>query len=156
MVADLALPIVIVPGDTAREPDGLAMSSRNARLTPDARRHATGLYKALTEAKRLVEDAGETDPTAVESAMHHILIAYHVDPDYAQLRHPHTLGKLDCVEPSLTGGVVALVAGRVAVNASQPTDDNTPTPPTQVRLIDNMLLGQPTPTGIPAPQHNAA
>ena len=44
---------------------------------------------------------------------------------YAVVRHPQTLGELACVEPALTGGVIALLAGRLG----------------EVRLIDNMLLG---------------
>lgn len=51
MTRDLALPVHIVVGDTIREPDGLAMSSRNAYLTPTERRAATVLYRALCAAK---------------------------------------------------------------------------------------------------------
>ncbi len=125
MVDDLLMPVRISGIPTVREADGLAMSSRNAYLTEDQRRHATALYKALTEARRLVEDAGESDPTAVESAMRHVMEAHHFDVDYAALRHPRTLQPLDCIEPRLTHGVIALTAARLG----------------DVRLIDNMLLG---------------
>ena len=52
MAADLNFPVAIVPVPTVREPDGLAMSSRNQRLTPEHRRIAPVLYKALCEAER--------------------------------------------------------------------------------------------------------
>ena len=127
MVADLAMPVRIVGLPTCREADGLAMSSRNAYLDPAQRQHAAGLYKALREAQRLVEDDAETDPDAVETAMEQVMMAYHVEPQYAVIRHPQTLAELDCIEPALTGGVIALVAGRVG----------------ETRLIDNMLLAAP-------------
>lgn len=125
MVDDLNMPIHIEGCPTLREADGLAMSSRNRYLTDEDRQYGLGLYKALTEAKLMVEDAGETDPKAVESAMMQNLRAHHVDVDYAVIRHPHTLTELDCIEPRLTGGVVGLIAGRVG----------------KTRLIDNMLMG---------------
>jgi pantoate--beta-alanine ligase len=125
MTAGLALPVRIVGLPTVREPDGLALSSRNAYLNADQRKQALGLSKALHAARTLVEDEGETDPQAVERAMHQVLTSHQVAPDYAVVRHRHTLARLDCVEPTLTGGVIALVAGRVGA----------------VRLLDNMLLG---------------
>jgi pantothenate synthetase len=84
-----------------------------------------GLYKALMEAKMLVEEAGETDPAVIEQIMQRTMQLHDVDVDYAAVRHPLTLTHLDCVEPALTGGVVALVAGRLG----------------NLRLLDNMLLG---------------
>jgi pantoate--beta-alanine ligase len=125
MAADLCIPTRIVGCPTVREPDGLAMSSRNQYLDDAQRQRALGLSKALREAKVLIEQAGETDPKAVERAMEQVMIAHRVAVDYAAVRHPTTLGQLDCVEPSLTGGVVALVAGRVD----------------EVRLIDNDWIG---------------
>ena len=127
MVDDLAMPVRIVGLPTVREADGLAMSSRNAYLDSEARRRAVSLYKSLCEAKRLVEDAGESDPAVVEAAMAQGLTVHQVEVDYAVVRHPKTLVELDCIEPELTGGVVALVAGRVG----------------GVRLIDNSVLGAP-------------
>lgn len=125
MTADLALPIRIVPCETVREPDGLAMSSRNSYLSPDQRRQATGIYKALCQARHMVEVLGETDPRKVEQAMHQVLLSHGFAVDYAVVRHPHTLAELDSINPQLTGPVVALIAARLG----------------QVRLIDNMLLG---------------
>jgi pantoate--beta-alanine ligase len=55
MVADLNFPVMIVPVPTVREPDGLAMSSRNQRLTPEQRRVAPVIYKALCEAERSIQ-----------------------------------------------------------------------------------------------------
>lgn len=57
MAADLNFPVEIVPVPTVREPDGLAMSSRNQRLTPDQRKIAPVIYKALCEAQRSIQAA---------------------------------------------------------------------------------------------------
>lgn len=54
MVADLNIPVTIVPVPTVREPDGLAMSSRNRRLSPEERRMAPVLYEALIEARSAI------------------------------------------------------------------------------------------------------
>lgn len=124
MAADLNMPIGIIECPTQRDPDGLAMSSRNQYLTAEDRTHALGLSKALREAKLVVEDAGETDPAVIERAMRMVMQAHHITVDYAVVRHPKTLAPLDAVEPALTGGVAALVAGRIG----------------SVRLIDNMML----------------
>ena len=125
MVADLAMPLTIAPFPTVREAGGLACSSRNAYLSVEDRNRATCLYKALCEARTLVERADETDPHVIESAMHRVLSAHEADVDYAVVRHPQTLAPLDSVPSAPSHGVVALVAARVA----------------GVRLIDNMELG---------------
>src|SRR5690606_1264169 len=65
MVADMCMPIEIVGAPTVREPDGLAMSSRNQYLTPEERRIAPQLYAALTRAVEKLK-AGETDYAAIE------------------------------------------------------------------------------------------
>ena len=59
MVADLNFPVEIVSVPTVREPDGLAMSSRNQRLTPEQRKIAPVIYKALCEAERSIQAALE-------------------------------------------------------------------------------------------------
>jgi len=125
MIEDLMLPIRIARVPTVRESDGLAMSSRNVRLDPDSRRRAVGLYKALNAARKMVEQDGETDPEVVEQAMQTVMRSHQFEIGYAVVRHPQTLGELSCIEPKLTGGVIALVAGSLG----------------DVRLIDNMLLG---------------
>jgi pantoate--beta-alanine ligase len=126
MVADLALPLRVVGLLTVREADGLALSSRNAYLNAEQRRHAVGLFKALSEARAMVEERGETDPATVEAAIRMVVQAHQMQVDYAVMRHPQTLATLDSIDPPLTGGAVALVAARLGL----------------VRLIDNMLLGE--------------
>ena len=125
MAHDLAMPTRIVALPTIRESDGLAMSSRNAYLDREARQHATSLYKALLEARSLIEQNGETDPAVVEAAMTKTMQTHQVIVDYAVVRHPRWLTPLENIDPPLTDGVVALVAGHVA----------------GVRLIDNMVIG---------------
>lgn len=121
LVADLNLPIAIQRVPTVREPDGLAMSSRNRYLDDAQRRHALGLSKALDLARHLIETEGEPDPAAVEQAMRDTIAAHHLAPDYAAIRHPDTLAPLAMIDRP----VVALVAGRLG----------------SVRLLDNALIG---------------
>jgi len=125
VVGDLMMPVRVLEVPTVRETDGLAMSSRNRRLDAEQRKRGLGLFKALCAGKRLVQEDGETDPQAVEQVMRSVMESHQVQVGYAVVRHPKTLGELSCIEPELTGGVVALVAGQVG----------------PVRLIDNMLLG---------------
>ena len=66
LVADLDIPVRIEVCPTAREPDGLAMSSRNVLLSPDQRSRATSLHRAL-QAIQAAVDAGERDPAAVRT-----------------------------------------------------------------------------------------
>src|SRR6185369_13269672 len=61
MVADLNMPMSIVPVETVREADGLALSSRNRLLTPEHRAIAPLLYRALSAARSVIE-AGAADP----------------------------------------------------------------------------------------------
>lgn len=120
MVADLNLPIAIQRVATEREPDGLAMSSRNRYLDADERRHALGLSKALKLAQQMIIEHGETDPSAVEAAMARTIQAHHLELDYAAIRNPLTLEAIDFIDHE----VVALVAGRLG----------------PVRLLDNALI----------------
>jgi len=68
LVRDLSFPVEVVGCPTAREPDGLAMSSRNVYLTGDERVAATVLHRALSEGARAVEH-GERDPAVVRDRM---------------------------------------------------------------------------------------
>ena len=68
MVRDLHLPVVIVPGPSIREADGLAMSSRNAYLAPEERRAAAVLFRALSAARALIA-CGERRADALRTAL---------------------------------------------------------------------------------------
>lgn len=72
MARDLAFPIEIVLVPTVREPDGLALSSRNVYLSADARDQAVALSGALQQARVLIE-TGERDAQAIEQALHRYL-----------------------------------------------------------------------------------
>ncbi len=68
MAADLSMPVEVVPCPTMREPDGLAMSSRNVYLTPDERAEAPVLRRAVDAGLAVIAE-GETDPAVVEAVM---------------------------------------------------------------------------------------
>ncbi|MCE5254250.1 MAG: pantoate--beta-alanine ligase [Actinomycetia bacterium] len=72
MVRNLDFPVQIVPCPTVREPDGLAMSSRNARLTPEERAQAPTLYRSLRAAQERIR-AGERDAAALEEIIRSVL-----------------------------------------------------------------------------------
>ena len=122
LVVDLNMPIEIVGVETVREDDGLAMSSRNTRLTPEERSKAIVLYRALREAGRIIAE-GERDARVVERR------AAAVIPSDASLR----LEYLDVVDPvelqpvdTITGTV--LVAGALWVGHTRLIDNVTYTP----------------------------
>jgi pantoate--beta-alanine ligase len=117
MTEELRLPVEVVGCATVREPDGLALSSRNARLSPDERRAARALARAL-EAGRAHVEGGGRDPARVEAAMRAVLVGEPlVEPDYAVVVDPNTLS----TPSELRGALRLLVAARVG----------------PVRLIDN-------------------
>jgi len=120
MVADLAFPNQVVACPTVREADGLAVSSRNAYLSPGERERATALYRAL-RAGLAVFAAGERDPAAVEAAAGDLLAATPgVEPDYVALVEPAGFEPVKQAEP----GDVLATAARVG----------------RTRLIDNVIL----------------
>lgn len=89
MVADLHLPVRIVPVPTVRETDGLAMSSRNAYLTPGERKASPVLHAALQHAAREIV-AGKEVAAILHNARHEVALAGIV-PDYIALVHAETL-----------------------------------------------------------------
>lgn len=89
MVADLHLPVRVVPVPTVREADGLALSSRNVYLTAEERRSAPALQAALQHAAREIL-AGKDVAAALHNARHEVALAGMV-PDYIALVHAHTL-----------------------------------------------------------------
>ena len=119
LVRDLNLPVQIEVCPTVREPDGLAMSSRNALLDPHERGQALAIYDAL----RAVEDCaarGERRTARLLQAGRQKLDARGVHPEYLELVEPDTLESLEWFDrPALLA-----VAARVGA----------------VRLIDNLML----------------
>ena len=84
LVADLNLPVRIEVCPTVREPDGLAMSSRNARLSPDERRRAQSLRAALSSAARLASQ-GERSVAALLAAATGAMEPFGVEPEYVAI-----------------------------------------------------------------------
>jgi pantoate--beta-alanine ligase len=120
MVADLAFPNQVVACPTVREPDGLAVSSRNAYLSADGRQRANVLHRAL-QAGRAAFLAGERDPAAIEAAGRRLLEdAAGVEPDYLALVDPDSFEPAKLAAP----GQVLAAAARVG----------------RTRLIDNVIL----------------
>jgi pantoate--beta-alanine ligase len=118
LVRDLCLPLAIVACPTVRDPDGLAVSSRNALLDADERRAATVLYRALRAGADAVR-SGVADAGGIESVMRAVVASEPaVSLDYAL---PVADGRLERSEV-VTGDVVLLIAARVGA----------------VRLIDNL------------------
>jgi pantoate--beta-alanine ligase len=125
MVRDLNFPVRIVRGPTVREPDGLAMSSRNARLSPEERRQASCLRRALDRAEALFA-GGERKAAVLTAAMTRILEAESLARmDYIRITAEDTLEPLETLDRP------ALVALAVHIGAT--------------RLIDNTLLPDQTP-----------
>ena len=123
MVDDLNFPLHVVSCPTVREPDGLAMSSRNVLLSPQARPNATCLIRAL-QAARDGFARGERQAEALRAAMRTIIDATPMARiDYLSVAQPQSLTELDKVEST------ALLSLAVFVG--------------EVRLIDNIVVGQP-------------
>lgn len=123
MVRDLNVPVEIRVCPIVREADGLAMSSRNAYLSPSDRQHATVLYRALLAAQELVQ-RGERDARQVRQRMVEMINATPgARLDYAEIVDPETLQSVDQIERP----VLAALAVRIG----------------PARLIDNWTLVPP-------------
>jgi len=108
MVADLSFPVEVVGCPTVREPDGLAMSSRNAYLTPSQRRAAPVLYRALRAGAAAVS-GGERRADVVRALMGDIVDGEPLaELDYAEVVDASTLGQVD----PLAGELRLLAAAR--------------------------------------------
>lgn len=108
-VEDLALGVDIVTVPISREPDGLAMSSRNVRLTASERAIAPVLYRALQAAENAY-DAGERHAAVLREAAQGVLATRTaVRPEYVSVADPGTLAELESVDPD-EGALVSLAA----------------------------------------------
>ncbi|TMG79574.1 MAG: pantoate--beta-alanine ligase [Betaproteobacteria bacterium] len=119
LVADFNVPVEIVAVPTVREPDGLALSSRNKRLKPDERQIATVLYDALRAAKSQIE-AGMRDSAAVREAAERVIQKQEgVRLEYLEIVDPGDMQPVARIERPV------VVAGAIWVGAT--------------RLIDNVI-----------------
>jgi pantoate--beta-alanine ligase len=145
MVEDLNMDVRIEVCPTVREADGLAMSSRNARLSGEERARALAMPRALAAAAAAVTD-GERSADALVAAAREAMSAFEVEPEYIALVHPQTLEPVERLERT----ALLVVAARIG-----PT-----------RLIDNAILNpavplkrQPldtsAPTDLQPPDHEA-
>jgi pantoate--beta-alanine ligase len=119
VVSHLCLPAAVVACPTVREPDGLALSARNACLSSTEREAAPALYWALLAGKRAVDEGGEVDAATVRATMREVACrSGMVELDYAEVTDPATL------EPAeeISGEVRLLIAGRIG----------------RTRLVDNL------------------
>jgi pantoate--beta-alanine ligase len=117
MVSDLAMNLKIVALPTVREPDGLAVSSRNIYLNPEERQAATALYQALTLAQKLWSQ-GERDAKHLRREMTALLKKEPLaEIDYISIANRETLGELIQITSS------ALVSLAVKIGSTRLTDN---------------------------------
>jgi pantoate--beta-alanine ligase len=120
MVQDLNFPIKIIACPTVREPDGLAMSSRNAYLNQEERRAASVLFRALNAAKALYM-AGERKGDRLRAEMQQVLQTEQLAAaEYVSVAHPETMSELE----EIAGSALLSMAVRIG----------------KTRLIDNFLI----------------
>ena len=119
LVEDLNFPVRIEICPTVREPDGLAMSSRNIRLSSEERPRAAALHRALRSIQATV-DAGEADASAARARGLSELEAAGITPDYLELVNADSFAPVT----GLDGPTLAVVAARVG----------------ETRLIDNLVI----------------
>ena len=121
MVADLNVPVKIIMGPTIREPDGLAMSSRNRYLSENERRRATVLSQSLSVAERMMLDKNIRQADSIKHKIRDIILSTGgMTIDYVSIADPFTLQELETVEQQ----AVILLAVRIG----------------ETRLIDNLLV----------------
>jgi pantoate--beta-alanine ligase len=119
MAADLDLPVEVVGCPLVREPDGVAMSSRNAYLSADERSRGTGIFASLRAGAAAVED-GERDPARVRATVEAEAAGHRLELEYVEVRRASDLSSLAVID----GEIVIAVAAQVG----------------KARLIDNVTL----------------
>ncbi len=123
MVNDLAMPVEMRLCPTVREPDGLAMSSRNRRLGEDGRRKARSLIVGLDEANRAFRDGERSSVKLIEICAQELLQYSDVDLDYADVIDVAGFRETEQASANCVLAVAAFIEG--------------------VRLIDHIHLGSP-------------
>jgi pantoate--beta-alanine ligase len=119
LVRDLDIPVRIEVCPTVREPDGLAMSSRNRLLSPDERARAAAISRALTGAQAAVA-AGERDAAKVADRARAQMSSDGVEPEYLELVSTDTLAPVNVIDED----VLVVVAAQIGAT----------------RLIDNEIM----------------
>ncbi len=120
MVRDLNLPVEIVVCPIVREPDGLAMSSRNAYLSPQQRKSALALHRSLSQVKNLFDQGERQAAVLIEAGKQVLVKEPSIRLDYFEIVNPATLDPME----KLTSSALVAVAGFVG----------------NTRLIDNTVL----------------
>jgi len=120
MVRDLHLAVEIVVCPIVREPDGLAMSSRNAYLSPEQRKQALVMHRSLLSVQRLANAGERKAAKLVAAGREEFANQNSMRPDYFELVNPDTLDPVD----DISSGALAAVAAFLG----------------STRLIDNILL----------------
>jgi len=130
MVRELGLPVEVVPVPTVRDSDGLALSSRNAYLSPEERQAALVLPRALDLAHTIVEEWGRRDADLVRQSLEdYVRREPQVELEYVSVSDSETLEELETIDRA----AFVLLAARVGAT----------------RLIDNTLV---VPAGVEAPE----
>jgi len=120
MVRDLNFPVEIIAGAIVREPDGLAMSSRNAYLSPEERGHALVLQRSLRRAEAEFQSGQRIAAKLISAALEVLASEPQVAVDYLEIVNPDTLESVE----RITQTALLAIAARVG----------------STRLIDNILL----------------
>ena len=125
LVRDLRMGIEIVPVDTVRDPDGLALSSRNVNLSDEHRTAAASLYRALTAGERAWA-GGERSGDVLRAAILDVLRREPlVEVEYASAADPETFEELDEIEAPALLSIAARVGGtRLIDNISLPAQQS--------------------------------
>ena len=124
MIRDLNIPVQMVVCPTLREPDGLAMSSRNARLSSDERQAAVVLHKALRKAEKTYLSGEKHPKKLVDCAKNILLSEPKAEIEYISINDFNTLTPLNTPSDAPMLLSMAVYMGKV-------------------RLIDNIILQQP-------------
>ena len=120
LVTDLNVPVEVVPCPIVREPDGLALSSRNQYLSVEERQQAIALYRGLSQAEKAFRSGERLSANLIQAVKKELEKVPAMKTEYIELVHPISLAPVEAVEEA---GLLA-VAGRIG----------------STRLIDNVLL----------------